>query len=89
MRRAVWGLSGGILVSLLPYAVAKIGSNLLLPLFVLLWPGEILGLATSGWNAQLLTVCLVVITNIAFYTAVIYVVLTRLHDRNQAKRNAE
>jgi hypothetical protein len=87
MRRIGWGLAGGTLVSLIPYIVAKIGSNTLLPLFVLLWPGEAVGMAIGGWNARPFTVCLTVLTNVAFYTAVIYVILTRLGNRKEAKRN--
>jgi hypothetical protein len=87
MRRIGWGLAGGTLVSLIPYIVAKIGSNTVLPLFVLLWPGEVVGMAIGGWNARPFTVCLTVLANVAFYSAVIYVILTRLGNRKEAKRN--
>jgi hypothetical protein len=80
---------GGVLVSLLPYIVARVGSNALLPLFVLLWPGEVVGMAIGGWNARPLTIFLVVLTNVIFYTGVIYLILTKLDNRKQAKRNAE
>jgi hypothetical protein len=81
------GLVGGTLVSLVPYVVAKIGSDALLPLFVLLWPGEVVGMAIGGWNARSLTVFLIVVTNVACYTAIINLILTKLESRKQSKRN--
>ncbi len=88
IRRVGWGLLGGVLVSCLPYVVTKMGSNALVPLFVLLWPGEFVGMAIGGWNARPLTVTLLVLTNVALYTTILYVVLTRLEDRKQARQNA-
>ena len=78
IRRVGWGVLVGALVSTLPYVVAKIGSDALVPLFVLLWPGEFVGMAIGGWNARPFTVFLIVLTNVAFYTGVTYVVLTRV-----------
>jgi hypothetical protein len=80
---------GGVLVSLLPYIVARVGSNTLLPLFVLLWPGEVVGMAIGGWNARPITGFLIVLTNVTFYTGIIYVILTKLDNRKRRKRNAE
>jgi len=85
IRRVGWGLLVGTLVSTLPYVVAKIGSDFLVPLFVLLWPGEFVGMAIGGWNARPFTVFLIVLTNAAFYTGVTYVVLTRV-ERWRARR---
>ena len=84
-RRVGWAVLGGVLVSCLPYAVAKVGSNILVPLFVLLWPREFVGMAVGGWNARLLTVFVTVVTNIAFYASLIYMVLTKLENWKQAK----
>lgn len=89
MRRAGWGLAGATLISLVPYAVARVGSGLAPPLFALLLPGEFVGMAIGGWNARPLTVFFIVTINIAFYTAIIYATLTRLHNRKEAKQNAK
>lgn len=89
-QRAGWGVLGGTLVSVLPYVVAKIGFNALLPpLFVLLLPGEFVGMAIGGWNARPLTVFLIVLTNVTLYAGVIYLVVTKLENWKQAKRNVE
>lgn len=89
LRRAGWGLVGGALISTIPYLLAKFGSSAAPPLFALLLPGDFVGIAIGGWNARILTVFFVVLTNIALYTAIIYAVLTRLESRKQAKRNVE
>ncbi len=63
--------------------------ELLLPLFVLLWPGEFVGMAIGSWNTRPLTVFLSILTNVTLYASLIYVILTKLDNRKQAKRNAE
>ena len=77
------GLAGGVLISVSPYVLAKMGSRAAPPLFTLLLPGDFVGMAIGGWNARPLTVFFVVFTNIALYTAIIYVVLTRLGNRKK------
>ena len=66
--------------------VSMIGSNALLPLVVLLWPGEFVGMAIGGWNARPLTVFFMFLTNIGLFTGVTYLVLTKLENWKRAKR---